>query len=48
MSECRKRVLSPLTGRRKRKAWKTRETHIPLKEDKTQPKHLILQRGMDR
>ena len=31
MSEGRKRILSPFTGRRKRKAWKTRETYMPLK-----------------
>ena len=31
MFEGRKRVLSPFTGRRKRKAWKTRETYMPIK-----------------
>ena len=31
MSEGRKRILSPFTGCRKRKAWKTRETYMPLK-----------------
>ena len=31
MAEGRKRILIPFTGRRKRKAWKTRETYIPLK-----------------
>ena len=31
MSEGRKRILSPFTERRKRKAWKTTETYVPLK-----------------
>ena len=31
MSEGRKRILSPFTGRRTQKAWKTRETYMPLK-----------------
>ena len=31
MPEGRKRILSPFTGRRKQKAWKTRETYMPLK-----------------
>ena len=26
--------LSPFTGRRKRKAWKTREKYMPVKKDK--------------
>ena len=31
MSEGRKRIVSPFTGHRKRKAWKTREAYMPLK-----------------
>ena len=31
MCEDRKRIVSPFTGRRKRKAWKTRETYMSLK-----------------
>ena len=31
MSEGRKGIVSPFTGHRKRKVWKTRETHMPLK-----------------
>ena len=31
MSEGRKRIVSPFTGCRKRKAWNTRETYTPLK-----------------
>ena len=31
MSEGRKRIVSPFTGRRKRKAWKIREIYMSLK-----------------
>ena len=32
MSDSRKQILSPFTGRKKRKAWnKTREKYIPVK-----------------
>ena len=31
MSEGCKRILRPFTGRRKRKAWKSRETYMSLK-----------------
>ena len=31
MFDGRKRILSPFTGRRKQKAWKTREKRMPVK-----------------
>ena len=31
MSDGGKLILSPFTGRRKRKAWKTREKYMPVK-----------------
>ena len=31
MSDGRNRIPSPFTGCRKRKAWKARETYMPLK-----------------
>ena len=32
MPDCRKRILGPFTGRKKRKAWnKTREKQMPVK-----------------
>ena len=31
MSDGRTRILSPFTGRWKRKAWKTREKYMPVK-----------------
>ena len=31
MSDGRTRILSPFTGRRKRKAWRTREKYMPVK-----------------
>ena len=31
MSEGRKQILNPFTWRRRRKAWKARETYMPLK-----------------
>ena len=38
MLDGRKRILSPFTGRKKRKAWnKTREKYMPVKKRKNLP-----------
>ena len=48
MPDGRKRILSPFTGRKKRKAWnKTREKYMPVKRRQKQT-GIILQRGMIR
>ena len=47
-----KRILSPFTGRKKRKAWnKTREKYLPVKSRQNlaeTDRGIILQRGMFR
>ena len=46
-----KLILSPFTGRRKRKAWKARETYMPIQKKikfGSNRQGIILQRGMVR
>ena len=51
MPDGRKRILSPFTGRKKRKAWnKTREKYMPVKRRQSldETDEIIFQRGMVR